>query len=62
MKSRNGLVWVVWGLVVTALVISSWLDWIDVPTWIRFVFGFALLVFGLVWWAVSSEKLQLGQR
>ena len=62
MKFRKGVVWVLWGLAMVGLVFAPWLGWVEVPPWILVVFSLALLVFGLVWWAVSREKLLLGRR
>ena len=54
-RIRYSVVWFVWCLALTALVIGQALAWIAVPAWILVVFGLALMVFGMIWWAVSRE-------
>ena len=54
-RVRYSVVWFVWCLALMAIVIGQALKWIAVPAWILVVFGFALLVFGLIWWAVGRD-------
>ena len=54
-RIRYSVVWLVWCLTLTAIVIGQASEWIAVPGWILVVFGFALLVFGLIWWAAGRE-------
>jgi hypothetical protein len=61
MNWRNLLVWIVWSLALASLVIAQWTGWINVPAWIVVIFALVLLVFGLVWGAVSWRKVTLRQ-
>jgi hypothetical protein len=60
-KIRNLVVWIVWCLAFASLLVTQWTGWVKVPAWIVVVFGLVLFVFGLVWWAVSWEKVSLRQ-
>jgi uncharacterized membrane protein len=59
MKLRSILVWILWFSALASLVIAHLTGWISVPAWIVVVFALVLLVFGLVWCAVSWKNVTL---
>ena len=56
MKYQLWIGWLVWCLLLVGLAVARAFSWIAAPAWVLVVFGFMLLVFGLVWWAFGRER------